>query len=183
MAVAIRDKTAASQQLAVASDGSITASIKGNGSPPARSMDYWTVDQFAPATNAETLLTITESVNGAATGTFTTRVVTSGKTMRINSISLSLEQTGGTPIIMRAYIGIRFNTAGAATASSPLIYRTGLAVAATLKQIANFYAVFPDGMEFVGDGTKQIGISAIVPDYVVTTQLCKISIGLEIFEY
>ncbi len=184
MAVTVRDKTTASQQLAIASDGSITATIKGNGGPPARSYRYWTVDQFASTTASDALLTVTESVNGAATTTFTSTVVTSGKTMRITSLSAALEASpGGSTVISRCYIGIRFNTAGAATTASPLMYRVGIQVAAAQKNITNFFTSFPDGMEFVGDGTKQIGITAIFPDWVTSTNLTKLTISLNIFEY
>ena len=181
--VALRDKTTASNQLAVASDGSIIISAKGSGAPPGRSAYFWTVDQFAFATTAEAVLTVTESLNGAATGTFTSRVITSGKTIRIDNVIISLEQTGGTPIIMRCYVGIRINTAGTATTSSPLIFRHGLSVAGTVKTIATCIAAFPDGMEILGDGTKQIAVTAITPDYFVTTQLTKLSISIEVMEY
>ena len=128
MSVSIRDKTTASQQLAVASDGSITASIKGSGTPPARTMYYWTVTSFPFAQATETLLTITESAAGATAGTFTTRVVTNGKTLRIVSMVVSVENGGTTPIVSRVYVNIRFNTAGAVTNSSQIVHRVGCGV-------------------------------------------------------
>ncbi len=63
------------------------------------------------------------------------------------------------------------------------MYRVGIQVAAAQKNITNFFTSFPDGMEFVGDGTKQIGITAIFPDWVTSTNLTKLTISLNIFEY
>ena len=184
MPVTVRDKTTASQQLAIASDGSITASLKGNGVPPARSFRYWTVDQFASASASDALLTVTQSVDGAATTTFTSTLVGTGKTLRITALTAALEASpGGSTVISRCYIGIRFNTAGAATTSSPLMYRVGIQVAAAQKNITSFFTPFPDGMEFVGDGTKQIGITAIFPDWVTSTNLTKLTLSVLAYEY
>ncbi len=184
MSVSIRDKTTASQQLAIASDGSITATVKGNGGPPGRSYRYWTVDQFASTSASDALLTVTESVNGAATTTFTTTPVTSGKTMRITSISAALESSpGGSTVLSRCYVGIRFNPSGAVTTSTPLMFRFGLQVVAANKNISTFFTSFPDGMEFVGDGTKQIGITSIFPDWVTSTNLTKLTLSVCCYEY
>ena len=184
-AVAIRDKTTSTNQLAVNSSGQITSLIIGNGTPPNRTVDCWTIDQVAAAANTETLFTVTESQGGAAVTTFTSRVITSGKTMRLTQIGIALEQTGGTPIIMRAYIGIRVNTASTTVSptASPLVYRAGLSVIATAKTISTFSDSFPDGYEFAGNGTTSIGVTYLVPDYVVTTQLVKMSISILAYEY
>jgi hypothetical protein len=182
-AVAIRDKTTSTQQLAVNSSGQLTSLIIGNGTPPNRTINCWTIDQFAFAQATELLLTVTESEGGAATTTFTSRTIVSGKTMRLTALALSLENTGGTPIIMRCYFGIRVQLAGATTTSSPLVYRTGLSVTNAAKNIATTSYSFPDGYEFAGNGTNTIGVTAILPDYVVTTQLAKLTMALYSYEY
>lgn len=186
MSVSIRDKTTASQQLAVASDGSITASIKGNGTPPSRTMYYWTVNPTAfTATSEMAALTIHESASGAAESTFTSRVVTSGKTMRITSLIVTAENGGTTPVASRIYVHVRFNTAGAATNSSQIVAKIGcgLSQSSTQKTMNTTVAVWPDGMEFLGDGTKQICLSAICPDWVTTTQIPSVAISAVLYEY
>jgi hypothetical protein len=141
MAIVLRDKTTASQQAAIGSDGSLLvqpqALTKGTQSANGFSVQdlkdsgrvgiFWTVDQFAAASAADTLLTVTESRDGAAVTTFTTKVVTSGKRLRLQTCHLCYEINGTTVANMRPiYVRIRFNTAGAVTTSSPLVVELGV---------------------------------------------------------
>lgn len=145
----------------------------------------WTAE-FAFAQTAETLLTITESRDGAATSTFTTKVVTSGKRLRITSIALEVETLGtGTTVPQRGYLRMRFNTAGAVTTASPLQFVGGVGAQppAILKTAGWGAWSFPDGIEFLGDGTKQIGFTLETPDWVVTTQTGRAKVTITAFEY
>jgi len=145
----------------------------------------WTAE-FAFAQTAETLLTITESRDGAATTTFTTKVVTSGKRLRITSMLLEVETLGtGTTVPQRCYLRMRFNTAGAVTASSPLQFVGGVGAQppAILKTAGWEAWSFPDGIEYLGDGTKQIGFTLESPDWVVTTQTGRAKVTITAFEY
>ncbi len=198
MSIILRDKTTPSQQLAIQSDGSaliqpqaLTKGTQGaNGftvqdlKDSGRTTLSWTVDALAYTTASEALLTVTESRNGAATTTWTSVLVTSGKRLRIQHISASMTALGsGTTVPQRGRIGIRFNTAGAATASSPLVWRGAMSTGLTIKSAVTANWDFPDGLEFLGDGTKQIGVSAIFPDYVSTTGLGDFTMSCIAFEY
>lgn len=143
----------------------------------------WTAE-FAHAQVAETLLTITESRDGAATATFTTKVVTTGKRLRITSVALEAESLGTGTTPQRVYLRMRFNTAGAVIASSPLqgVYALGVN-AAVVKASEKQSWPFPDGVEFLGDGTKQIGFTLETPDWVVTTATGRSKVTITAFEY
>lgn len=205
MAIVLRDKTTPSQQAAIQSDGSLliqpqalTKGTQGSNGLTVQDLKdsgrvgvFWTVEQFVAAQTADTLLTVTESRDGAATTTFTTKVITSGKRMRLQSCFLCYEINGTTVATLRPfYVRIRINTAGAVTTSSPLVAEVGVVpdvvyttAAVTLGGGAVAAYNFPDGFEFLGDGTKQIGISAASPGYVITTTLPKLTMSIVGFEY
>jgi hypothetical protein len=134
-----------------------------------------------PAATAETLATITESRDGAATTTFTSKVITSGKRLRLTSVSIQVENSLGTSI-QRAYLRMRVNTAGAVTTASPLQGLWAVQAIGTVKSISTpLLEEFPDGFEILGDGTKQIGFSLQAPDWV--TASATLNIYLTIFGY
>jgi hypothetical protein len=197
VAVVLRDKTTAANQAAIQSDGSLLIQpqslVKGtqgangftvqNLRDAGRTTISWTVDKFASVATAEALLTVTESRNGAATSTFTSVLVTSGKRLRIQSISAFLKTTTGTAL-QTCHIGVRFNTAGAVTTSSPLVWRGALGTNVALALAsAQMDWEFPDGLEFLGDGTKQWGLSAAFPEWVTGSAVATISLSLIAFEY
>lgn len=143
----------------------------------------WTIEATGAAT-AEALATVTESRDGAATTTFTTKVVTSGKRLRITSMNMAVETLGTGTAPQRVYLRMRFNTAGAVIASSPL--QVTLMCAnnpAVVKTGTSIASQFPDGIEFLGDGTKQIGFTLTFPDWVVTTATVQTKITITAFEY
>ena len=146
-----------------------------------RTVIMWTAE-FSPAAVAEAMLVLTESRNGAAVTTPSSVIITSGKRMRITSISMQVENTLGTSL-QRAYLRMRFNTAGAVTTASP--QQTSLAVQAigTVKSIGSGFDDYPDGIEFLGDGTKQIGFSLTAPDWVSVTSTLKVYVSIFAFEY
>ena len=142
----------------------------------------WTVE-FSPTAVAEALLTVTESRDGAATSTFTSKVITSGKRIRITSWNLCVENTLGVNP-KRNKVRMRFAATGGALATSPLQANLLASVATavnTIGQTAN--ANFSDGIEFLGDGTKAIGFTNESPDWVTAAQTSKIYLTIFAFEY
>jgi hypothetical protein len=205
MAIVLRDKTTPSQQAAIQSDGSLLiqpqALTKGNqgtnGFTVQNLIDAgrvaigWTVSQFQFTAATDALLTVTESRDGAATTTFTSKVITSGKRLRLQACHLTYEFAGTTVANLRPiYVRIRINTAGAATTASPLVCTLGVAPDVVYSTAAILLGggvsqeyTFPDGFEFLGDGTKQIGITAIAPGWVTTTTLPILTMSIVGFEY
>lgn len=140
----------------------------------------WTA-LLAPSGTGETMVTLTESRDGAATSTASSKVITSGKRLRITSISMQVENSLGTAI-QRAYLRLRVNTAGAAGTSSPQQGIWAAQAAGTVKSVSPpLLEEFPDGFEILGDGTKQIGFSVQAPDWV--TASATLNVYLTIFGY
>ena len=145
--------------------------------------------EFAFAQTAETLLTVTESRGGAATGTFTSKVITSGKRIRFTGGHAIIETLGtGTTVPQRMYLRLRTNNAGATTAASPLQFVWGLGIstgsaAIPLKSSNAAPIVISDGVEYAGDGTATYGLTLETPDWVVTTGTGRCKITLYGFEY
>jgi hypothetical protein len=142
----------------------------------------WTLE-FAPAAVAEALMTMTESRDGAAVTTYTTKVVTSGKRLRITSLSMVVENTLGVNP-KRAKLRMKFNTAGPVTTASPLQGTWAASVATAVNTIGtSLLEDFPDGIEYLGDGTKQIGFTLEFPDWVTVAQTGKVYVTVFAYEY
>lgn len=126
--------------------------------------------EFTFAQTAETLLTMTLSADGATTSTFSSRVITSGKKFRIQSVDFEIESLGSGTAPQRAYLRLRRNTAGATTSSSALqTVWSCVNNTAVVKSGAVMHADFPDGIEMNGDGTATFGFTLETPDWVTTT--------------
>jgi len=143
----------------------------------------WTVTGFVTTATAEALLTVTESRDAAATTTFTTKVITSGKRLRIQSIMWQIGGAGSTPAISRCTLRIRVNTAGAVTTSSPVQFITQAQAIASARSMDTNVVEFPDGLEFSGNGTVQIGFTCESPDWVTTTNTPYVNLSIVAFEY
>ena len=143
----------------------------------------WTVSKFVTTATSEALLTVTESRDGAATTTFTSKVVTSGKRLRITSITVAVEAAGSAPAVSRNFVRLRFNTAGAVTTASPLQVILPVSSSATAKTITTQFDDFPDGIEFLGDGTKQIGVTLESPDWVTAANTPTVTVSVFGYEY
>lgn len=140
--------------------------------------------EFAFAQTAETLLTMTLSANSAATSTFTSRVITSGKRLRIQTAIIQVETLGSGTAPQRAYLRMKANTAGATTTSSPLQWILPVANNTAIVKSGNWAALdFPDGFELAGDGTATFGFSLETPDWVNTTATARAKITVIGFEY
>lgn len=140
--------------------------------------------EFSFAQTAETLLTMTVSASGAATTTFTSRTITSGKRFRITHVSFDCEILGSGTAPQRAYLRLRVNTAGATTTSSPLQGVWGCVDStAVVKSGASANYDIPDGIEFAGDGTATFGLTLETPDWVTSTATGRAKITVIGFEY
>jgi hypothetical protein len=113
----------------------------------------------AAGVTAEALLSLSQNKQGAVTAGVTSYTVTSGKTLRITSISVSVKSAAAA--IAFARLSLRHNTAGATIATSPVAYlipevNTNSATSGTSAWIT---VDIPDGIEFYGNGTQTIGLS------------------------
>jgi hypothetical protein len=140
--------------------------------------------EFPFAQTAETLLTMTLSANGAATSTFSSRVITSAKRFRIQSAILEVEALGSGTAPQRAYLRLRSNSAGATTTSSPiqLILSAGTSTAVVKGSSVSTLNI-PDGFELLGNGTVTFGFSLETPDYTATTATGQAKITVVGYEY
>lgn len=143
----------------------------------------WTIDQFVTTIATEQIATVTESRDGAATTTFTSKTITNGKRLRLTHMTASFYAGGSTPATSRIAIKLRVNTAGAVAASSPLQYVLVGGLTATAKITSTYTVNFPDGMEFAGNGTSQIGVSITSIDWVTSTNTPVVSLSIFGFEY
>lgn len=140
--------------------------------------------EVAGAATTEGLLTLTESRNGAATGTASSKVITSGKRIRFQSVQIGVESLGSGTTPQRVYLRLRVNTAGATVVSSP--QQTSWMVvnnAAIVKSGAFFDLSIPDGLEYNGDGTATYGFTIQFPDWVTSTGTVQAKVTILAFEY
>ena len=138
--------------------------------------------EFLPAAVAETMITMSVSKDGATATTASSYVITAGKRLRIASKSITVENTLGASI-QRAYLRARFAITGGALTTSPLQSNCVAAAAATVKSVGTNFDDYPDGMEYLGDGTKAIGWSLQAPDWVTASATLKVYITIIAFEY
>jgi hypothetical protein len=140
--------------------------------------------EAAGAATTEGLATVTESRNGATTATFTSKVITSGKKIRFQSVAMEVETLGSGTAPQRVWLRLRVNTAGATTASSPQqsVWSCVNNNAIVKSGATSFYSVL-DGLEYTGDGTATYGLTLTFPDWVATTGTVQVKITIFAFEY
>ena len=138
--------------------------------------------EFSPIAVAEAMLSLSISKDGATPSTATSYAITAGKRLRITSVSSTVENTLGTSL-QRAYLRMRFAATGGALTTSPLQVTMPSVAAGTVKSIGSNFDDIPDGLEFLGDGTKAIGLSLQAPDWVSVTSTLKVYITVIAFEY
>ena len=92
---------------------------------------------------------------------------------------------GSAPAISRVTIRIRVNTAGATTTSSLVQFIGAQGITAAAKAMGpTFVQDWPDGLEFLGDGTKTIGVTIDSLDWVTGTNTPQLwSLTITGFEY
>lgn len=104
----------------------------------------------------EALATFTKNVNGTATTAQTAYTITSGKRFRIQSLSVAITNT--TTVANSCTYNVR--VAASVSASSPIVASCGCSsVGAVAGQQGFANLEIPDGMELLGDGSLQIGVS------------------------
>lgn len=113
----------------------------------------------AAGVTAEALLSVSQNKQGVNTAAQTNYTVTTGKTLRITSISVSVR--AGAAAFAFARVALRHNTAGATTAASPIAYLVPevISPAALAGAGGTISCPVPEGIEFYGNGTQTIGIS------------------------
>lgn len=122
---------------------------------------YYAIAAAAGATTVETAVTLTESRGTSATSNAASFVVTSGKRLRITSITFAA-RGHNTATAQATTFRIRVNTGGAVTTSStPIILAGRVATPATANSWDRLVVQLPaDGIEIPGDGTLQWGVTA-----------------------
>lgn len=121
----------------------------------------WAVAAAAGTTTTETAITLTRSTSpGAATGTGTSFTPTNGKRFRITSISVAT-RGNNTATAQTTTFNFRVNTGGAVTTGSNIALAARSATPATANAWDRYSIPLGDaGIEIVGDGTVQFGITA-----------------------
>jgi len=122
---------------------------------------FYAVAAAAGATTVETAITLTKSSGTSATTTGASFVVTSGKRFKITHLSIAT-RGNATATAQTTTFNLRQNTAGAVTTTStPVILSARSATPATASAWDRYVITLPDdGIELVGDGTMQFGITA-----------------------
>jgi len=141
---------------------------------PPRNRVSITFQSTATAT-ADTLLSLVKSINGNAQAGATSIAVTSGKTLRITSMTFSLKANAAAAAF--ATFTVRLNPTGAAVIGSQSELRVDLGnTAATAGAADKVTLAFPDGFEL--SGAQQLAISAAAQ---ATTNI--LSVALNGYEY
>lgn len=123
-------------------------------------LQFYAIAAAAGTSGTETAITLTKASDTSATSTGTSFVITSGKRFRITSISYAT-RGHATATLQTTTFNFRINTAGAVTTSStPIVFPARVATTAVASAWERTIFPIPDGMEFLGNGTIQFGITA-----------------------
>ena len=125
-------------------------------------IQLWANGAAAGATGVETAITLAKSAApGAATTSAASHVVTSGKRFRITSITFAT-RGNNTATAQVTTFNLRVNTAGAVTTSSNIAFSARSATPATANawDRTTVFTFVDAGIEIVGDGTLQSGVTA-----------------------
>jgi hypothetical protein len=139
---------------------------------------YLTLTATAAAgVTSETLLSTSQNKAGTVTASVTSYTVTSGKTLRIQGITLSVR--AGAAAVPFARLTLRSNTAGATTAASAVLYQIPevFGISATIGVGGQIAIDIPDGLEIAGNGTVSIGLSHL--DQATTNVINATLVGYE----
>ena len=112
------------------------------------------------STGVETAITLSLSSGTSAVTTGSSFVVTSGKTLRINSIILA-SRGNATATAQITTFSLRLSTSGAVTTTTtPVLFGVTTATPATVQAWDRCVIDIPDGYEIAGNGSVQIGLTA-----------------------
>jgi hypothetical protein len=155
-----------------------TVDLKANVGRTA--INLYATNAAAGATTVETAITLTKSAGTGATSTGTSFVVTSGKKFRITAITFAA-RGHATATIQATTFSLRMNTGGAVTTTStPVLIQARVATPATASAWDRLSVPIPDGLEIAGDGTLQIGVTAVA---VFTTNAPTWDVWITGYEY
>lgn len=119
----------------------------------------FTADAVAGVTS-ETLLSFTVNKQGTATATQTNYTITSGKTLRVQAITIGVQAGAAAGEWVR--VKLRHNTAGATTTASSLVITAACGTGnATTAGMGEESFPIPDGLEFFGNGTQTIALTHV----------------------
>lgn len=133
----------------------------------------------AGTTGTETAITLNKSADNGATSSATSFVITSAKRFRIQSIHVAAVGNS-TATLQTTTFNLRINTAGAVTTSSTPIVLSLRVVTSGSNEVGRIITEIPDGMETLGDGTIQFGITA---NAVYTTNAPTWDVAIIGYEY
>ena len=125
----------------------------------------------ASGITAEALETMTIN-SGGNTSTATSYTVTTGKTLRLQSISTAVQETNSTVQTSK----VRLRSATSVTATSPVLWGSFVSTAGATHDIGNNGSSFPDGLEVAGG--QQIAIS-----HVESATASNVTVTLVGYEY
>ena len=122
---------------------------------------FYAVAAAAGATTVETAISLTKSSGTSATSSAASFVITNGKRFRMTHISFAT-RGNATATVQTTTFNLRINTGGAVTTSStPIILSARSATPATASAWDRYVVTLPaDGIELLGDGTMQFGVTA-----------------------
>jgi hypothetical protein len=103
----------------------------------------------------EALISVNPNKGGTLNGAATSYTVTSGKTFRLQSLSVSVQGTNSTV----QYVKLRVRAAVSVSSSSPIVANIFVANSGASNSIGYATQEFPDGIEIAAG--QQIGISQI----------------------
>ena len=120
---------------------------------------YTTASQTPSASSTEDLITFNFAQGTAAPTSGTSFVIPNGQTLRITSLIIEARGSS-TATAQTSVFALRVNTAGAITTGSTLMYRARVATPATANAVDRITITFPHGLDIVGNGTVQFGMTA-----------------------
>ena len=146
-----------------------------------RSARTITLDSFAVAATAETIMTMSYSTDNATLTTGTSYAVTTGKRLRIQSITLALHVISGNTTATSIIVRIRAVASGSAIVTSP-VQAIFVLPGQTTQNLGNTINIpFPDGWEFpAGAG---IAVTEACAGFVATTAAPKLDVAIVGYEY
>lgn len=124
-------------------------------------LNMYAVNASPAATTVETAVPC--SVSFGVTNTVTTTstyVISTGKTLRIEQITLGLRGNATTATLASATISLRVPATGGVTiTATPVVHQWRLAVPATTGGVDRLTIPFPEGLEIPGNGARSIGFT------------------------
>lgn len=141
-----------------AATGFSTQDLKDAG----RTLVTFTADNVVPILTTDTIVTFTKLVGDTSTGSVTTYAVTSGKTLRIQSITIT--QVPSSTTVSQVRVRLRTLSSGACIVSTGLVVGVWSlssppgTLAASAGGVETVSVPFPDGMEFSG-ATRNVCLS------------------------